>query len=114
VFFFTNVSMTPLLMQRLQAEHQWKNWNGKGYADVLPYVQKAFSEVLSDVESALPVAYRSDLLRMIRELCEPDPAMRGHPKNRTGHFNPYSLERYISDLNALARRAEAQISRRVA
>ena len=111
-FFFANASVTPLLMQRLQPEHRWNAWGGS-YEDVLPYIQQAFASILVDIQAEFPMQMSAQLIRMVRELCEPDPAKRGHPRNRIGHSNPFSLERYVSDLNALARTAETQLKKRI-
>lgn len=43
-------------------------------------------------------------MRSIRELCHPDPARRGHPRNLSG-FNPLGLERYISLYDRLVMKA---------
>jgi eukaryotic-like serine/threonine-protein kinase len=45
---------------------------------------------------------------LIKELCNPDIAARGHPKG-IGKHNQYSLERYVSLLDLAAKRLEVQI-----
>lgn len=53
----------------------------------------------------LPEELLADTNDLIWCLCNPNPAKRGHPKNvfRTG--NPFGLERIVSKLESLARRA---------
>ena len=51
------------------------------------------------------------LVRAIRELCDPDPKRRGHPKDHAGVGSPYRLERYESEFNLLAAHAERGLLR---
>jgi hypothetical protein len=41
---------------------------------------------------------------IVSQLCEPDPLIRGHPLNRMGAQDRYSLNRYISMLAAIKAR----------
>lgn len=103
LFLFTGASTTPAIVAKLDASH--KPYAGSGYAAVLPYVRAAFNEVAEEFANELPDGLE-DLVTIFRELCDPEPGLRGHPKARTGPGNPYSLERYVSRLNLLASRAE--------
>jgi hypothetical protein len=111
VFFFTGVGMTALLRQELHPAHAWRTpfttggWTGD-YAGVLLYVRDAFGRVMSYVSSQLAEEVRGELTVAIRQLCEPDVALRGHPNNRVGRGSQHSLERYISLFNLLASKAE--------
>lgn len=107
VFMFTRTSMTSLIQHELEHFHHWQLWKGS-YEQVLPFVRDAFGRALLRVENEIPDTVRGDLMRMIRQLCDPDPEVRGHPRNRGV---PYELERYINELNLLARRAEAKAFR---
>jgi hypothetical protein len=54
--------------------------------------------------------YGNELLLCIRQLCDPDPAVRGHPRTRavmTGVGNVYDLERYLSVFSRLASEARS-------
>lgn len=103
VWFFTGMSATGLLVQYLIPEHRPENWNST-YAEVLPYIREAFSKVLEVFKDSSPAGAGDDLTQMVGELCEPDPALRGHPKNRGKSGVQFSLERYISRLDLLAKR----------
>lgn len=105
VFFFTGTAMTPLLRAHLHSAHVWGKWSGT-FDDVLPYVREAFGRVMLELRSQLPEIVRDDVLIPVRELCEPDPRLRGHPLNRRGHGNQYGVERYVAKFDLLARRAE--------
>jgi hypothetical protein len=106
VFFFSGIGMTVRLLQELHHAHSWLEWPGT-YDEVLPYVRAAFQRVLDSLRQDVPGDVRDNILRIVRELCEPDPKLRGHPLNRGRLGSQYSLERYVSEFNLLAARAEA-------
>lgn len=105
VYLFTGQAMTSQLIEELAPQHRPGAW-GDSYAEALVHVRSAFDRVMQFVESQCPECVRADLNARIRELCDPDPNLRGHPTDRTGHRNPYSLERYVADFDKLARKAE--------
>jgi eukaryotic-like serine/threonine-protein kinase len=107
VFFFTGVSMTSLLLVELDRSQHWSVWPGT-YADILPHLRNAFSKAVPKVSAAINSEVRSDLTTAVRQLCDPDPSLRGHPMNRGRHGNPFSLERYVSQFNLLASRLYGQ------
>lgn len=109
-FFFGGVTMTGALGSELRQEHHRHFWAGT-YEDLLPFLRKAFGEVIVRLENDLAPEVREPLSCMIRELCEPDPSLRGHPRTRAMRGNPYALERYVSSLNLLATRAEGRLLR---
>jgi serine/threonine protein kinase len=105
IFFFTGVSATAGILQNLRPEHWPKRWDGT-YEGVLPYVRNAFDTAVNGWAPSLPGnKMRATLLTIIRQLCEPDPALRGHPENQFGFTNRYSLERYVSSFDLLAKKA---------
>ena len=116
-FFFTGVGMTALLRRELHPSHAWRTthsptgWSGT-YVDVLPYVRDGFDRAVAYVSGLMPDELRDDMTLAIRQLCEPDILLRGHPITRAGRGNPYDLERYVSLFNLLARRAELGLLKR--
>lgn len=106
-FLFTGLSMTALWLKELPPEQWPGRWQGT-FAEVLPYVQDAFDRAARQVEAQIPQDVRSALGTMLRRLCDPDPAQRGHPRTRAAkHGNPVSIERFMTELDLLARRAES-------
>jgi serine/threonine protein kinase len=106
VFLFEGASTTALLSSELAPEHRWRKWSGT-YVEVLPYVREAFGRVVEKFGKAMADAkLRVELQTLLRYLCEPDVSLRGHPLNRHGFAPRLSLERFISKLDLLARRAE--------
>ena len=106
MFFFADVNFTHCLVSALDPAVHPRSWRGR-YADVLPHVRDAFNRVLgvfeSDVRRATPLS-GSEVVEMVRRLCDPDPKLRGDPNHR-GTAAHYSLERYISRLDNLAYKA---------
>jgi eukaryotic-like serine/threonine-protein kinase len=101
-FLFSGVNVTALLLSHLDSQHHPKNWGGT-YEQVLPYVRSAFTKVLDDLRPLVDEIVRDDVMRLVAELCDPDLALRGHPKG-VGRPDQYSLERYVSQLDLSARR----------
>jgi eukaryotic-like serine/threonine-protein kinase len=103
-FVFARAHINSLIDNHLALEHKSFRWGGS-FSDVLPYVKAAFGDALAELKPFLPEWPRDELLSMVRELCEPDPSKRGHPLNRDGHQDQYSVARYISRLDFLAKKA---------
>lgn len=110
-FFVTGRMLTPEVSRRMAAEHRPSlgdgGWAGS-FADVLPYWREAYSLVIEDFKSDLPkdpggdlTAVSRNIIETVLQLCEPDPALRGHPHNRTGQQDQYNVDRYISLFNRL-------------
>lgn len=105
VFFFLGQGLTRLIAAELDPSFGWQTWTGR-YEDVLPYVRDAFGRVIEQFRSNIPLPIREDLVQIVRELCDPDPRLRGHPRNRNQPALQYSVQRYIARFDLLARRAE--------
>jgi eukaryotic-like serine/threonine-protein kinase len=110
LFAFTRFTMSAVLVSFLSPEHMKPNWK-EGYHEVLPYLQAAFNEALKYVADHIPMEVRSEIVLMLRQLCEPDLSKRGHPLNRFGEKNNFSLERFITKLDLLAYKAERNLLR---
>ena len=101
MFFFGGLGTTSALLAHLSPRHSPENWSGT-FGEALPFVRKAFVESLTLMAMQIPELIRTEINTAVRELCDPDPDIRGHPKNRIGHQNPYGLERYVSLFDRLA------------
>ena len=108
---FTTVAMTPLVMTGLDKRFHWHRWHGS-YDEVLPYIRAAFSEAVVYVADEFPLEFKIELTETLKQLCDPDPSLRGHPRDRgMRSSNPYSLQRYVSQFNLLASKAEIKFRR---
>ena len=104
-FLFTGSGTTPLLADRLRPEHHWDVWTG-AYSDVLPYVRDAMEDVMTAVTMQMNDSIRRDMEPLDRYLSEPDPGLRGHPRNRTGGGARFGVERFVSGFDRRAKRCE--------
>ena len=110
VFFCTKVSMTHLLGKRLNKEHHWRYWSGT-YREVLPYIQEAFAAIVRELHEEISPDYPKEIPDLVKQLCNPNPDLRGHPKN-FGKGNKYALERYVSIFDRLAKKAEWSLTKK--
>jgi serine/threonine protein kinase len=108
---FTTIGMTPLVTMGLDKRFHWTNWRGS-YEEVLPYVRIAFAEAVDYIADEFPIECKNELTEIVKQLCEPDPLLRGHPRDRAMKSgNQYSLQRYISQFDLLAAKAEFHMMR---
>jgi serine/threonine protein kinase len=111
-FLFSGRNVTGLLLGNLNSAHHPSVWTGT-YDQVLPYLSASFSKLLEDLAPQIDVVVREDVLRIIRELCTPDLSRRGHPRG-LGRHDQYSLQRYVSMLDAASTRTALRARQRAA
>jgi serine/threonine protein kinase len=113
-FFFLGQGFTPLLLQKIEKNYLPQSlggeWTGT-YIEALPMVRRAFTDVLDELSIQIPGEFRDEVVKSVRELCEPDPALRGHPLTRKA--SQFDLSRYISQFDLLASRAAISARRQV-
>ena len=112
VFLLTHTSMTSKLISRLPRNFHPQSW-GDLYEDVLPYIQHEFDILMRELRSEIDDSNLGDeIIQLIKQLCNPDPRLRGHPKNVINTGNQFSLERYVSAFDRLAIHAEIMLNRK--
>ena len=112
MYFFAGTSMTHLLLKRLDTRLHPSNYRYR-YRDILPYIEHEFLGIIREMKIRLPERYSEELSQTIAHLCNPDPDQRGHPKNLVSKDSRmrYSVERYISFFELLAKRAQYERNR---
>jgi len=115
-FLLTGIHMTALVVAELDASARPQVWGGT-YAAVLPQVRAAYSAVLKKIAAYLPdgADYGAELVVCISQLCDPEVSRRGHPLTRAIQANGgniYSLERYVSIFDRLAKAADVHARRK--
>lgn len=114
-FILAKRMVSPEVINALAYEFKPREFYGgwqDSYVTVLPHWRVEFDAVMANTKAAFVGAEENEkvvleaLMRMVLELCEPDPRMRGHPRNRQGQQDQYGLARYITELDLLARRAK--------
>ena len=68
--------LTTLLSQKLAAIHHWSRWAGH-FDDIVPELAAAYELTLGDLREGIPSILRDPLVNAARELCQPNPALRG-------------------------------------
>lgn len=117
LFLFSGTCTTPALMASIQPDYIPQMFEGpfRGtFNDALPHLRAALQQICDDFPDVGDPAVRARLLQCFRQLCEPDPALRGHPKNRTGAADPYAVERFAAFFDLEARRASHLVLPRAA
>ena len=116
-FLFSQVSMTHLLSKRVTKQHRWDRWQG-AYSEVLPYLQHYFAQAVREIggfvrdsQEYAQIEFADEIAECVNQLCNPDPRLRGHPRNIKYGGNQYSLERYVSAFDLLAKKAEWALMR---
>jgi len=104
-FMFTGRTMNAWLADELAPEHHWHEF-GDSYVEAIPYLQDAMGRVLSTMRSRPESEVPAAMCDVIAYLCEPDALRRGHPSTHRGVGHSYSLERVISNIDLIAKRAQ--------
>ena len=97
-FLITGVPYTGILEMNLDSSFRWNNWGGT-FSDVLPALLDAHDLVTERLQDILHKSISSEISQMIWQLCHPDPNLRGDTKARQRNQNPFSLRRYVTQLN---------------
>jgi len=106
-FYFTGISMSALLRKHIPDNFSWERWTGP-YEELSPYLENAFSNALIEFETNIDV-FKKELREIVEYLCNPFPEKRGHPKNFTSAINNFDLERFVTLLDVLKRKAELDL-----
>jgi serine/threonine protein kinase len=116
LFLFTGMTATAAWLNELQPEFRPWSLNGSyrgSYEDALPHLRSAMQAVCSTFPDFGDGRVRAVAVRIFRELCDPDPELRGHTRARAGG-DRYSVERYITEFDLEARRTARQVVSKVA
>lgn len=107
-FYFSGVTMSALLQKNLPSKFNWLTWEN-GYKEVLTYIDDSFYKSLEEFnENVKEHKWGSKLVQLVEYLCNPYPEKRGYPKNIESSGSSYSMERFISTLDYLQKKAEIE------
>lgn len=108
-FFIAGAALTPTLRSLLRPEHNPFNWAGT-FDEALPYIREAFGRALELMDAEFPRDNSGNFSREVIELrsaicqlCDPDPSTRGHPHNVQSGDSQYSVRRYVTLFDRLAK-----------
>lgn len=105
VFAFTNIVFPEYVLARLSSSYKPEVW-GDSYETVIDHVNSACIEALDALSSDFPAPFRSELIDIVRDLCHPNPSLRGRTVEKlTPPAGPLWLERYVTRFDRLEKRA---------
>jgi serine/threonine protein kinase len=112
VFYFAGISMSALLLKYLPNNLHFTIWNGT-FDEIKPYLVEAFSNAITEFKDCIEDEYfKNEISQIVEQLCFPFPEQRGHPKNIANKlYSNFNLERFITKLDVLTKRAELKIKR---
>ncbi len=109
VFYFSGISMSALLRKHIPDNFSWETWTGL-FEELTPYLENAFSKALDEFESNISRDdLKKDLRQLVEYLCNPFPDKRGHPQSIATRGSNYGMERFVTILDVLKRRAEVRL-----
>ncbi|MBL8776056.1 MAG: hypothetical protein JNK12_09000 [Acidimicrobiales bacterium] len=108
VFLATGSGLTALIFKELDPTFHHRVWPNS-YRNVLPYVRDAYDRALLGIADRIREPLRGDLMKVIREMCDPDPALRGSP--RLEGLPRYAIGRYTSLFDRLSKQADLHLAR---
>ena len=117
-FLFGLGNATADLVDRLHIGMRPRRCQGGWHGDfktVLPHLEYAFSAMMTEFNThmsrRLTPEIASELTDITYQLCHPNPARRGHRRNRIGVEQPYGLARFISAFDLLRMKASVRLRR---
>lgn len=117
LFLFTGISATAAWVDELDLALIPKSIGGPfrgSYEAAMPFVRNALQDACEQFPDLGDPRLTQVTLQCFRELCDPDPALRGHPRARQGHYDRLSTERYIALFDLEAKRAGGSAIKRAA
>ena len=104
VFTFTNICFPEYVIGKLAAPHRPGVW-GDSYEQVIDHIKAATVDALSELSTEFPERFRDDLTEIVRDLCHPDPTIRGRVGVNKAAAGPLWLERYVAKFDILKKKA---------
>lgn len=109
VYYLTGGTMNGILFKYLP-EHFHPAHYTIPFDAVKGYLMDAFEQAIRDIGTSIDNnSLKERILNVIRHLCCPDPQRRGHPKTILSADSNYNLERFVSELDYLSRKAEFEL-----
>ena len=110
-FAFTGTTPTAAYMElpkNILAREWGGLWAGT-YEMIFPQIAATFSSYLEKIRALFPAWAADDLLIMVSQLCTPEYLKRGAPESRVFQNSPIGIDRFITRLDVLAKKAAIQV-----
>lgn len=105
VYVFTNIVLPAHVFDRLDPVYKPSAW-GDPYPQVVPHIKAALEKSLAEMAEDFPLAFREDMISMVRDMCNPDPEKRGTgsgPRSDAG--TSLWLQKFVSRFDIMEKRA---------
>ena len=110
-FYFSGISMSALLTKHIPDTFKWGMWKGL-FEEIKPYLENAFTIALQEFSNSInDNNIKHDLILLVKYLCNPLPEKRGHPRSIKLRGNNYSMERFVTMLDLLKKKAELKLNK---
>jgi eukaryotic-like serine/threonine-protein kinase len=102
-FYFSDMTMTALIKSKLADKISWTNLETQGhYKELLTLIELAYEDALQELALSINEdKIRNTVVTIVRYLCHPNPAKRGHKKTIEQAEPNYDLQRFITMLSRL-------------
>jgi serine/threonine protein kinase len=107
VFLLSGMNMLGLMLSFIPDVYNHLKWGGT-FEQIKPVLMDAYHKSLAKVSQDFPSKIKADVTEVIAQLCHPIPEERGNPQNICTSVTRYSLQRYISIVDRLAKTMELQ------
>ena len=110
VYYLSMMNLTTLINQICPCS--LKEWASKGaeYTEVLPEITHAFNQAIEEIKSSICVAeLRQPIAEIIEGLCHPEPERRGYPSGFSRLQANTDLQRVLTKLDVLYRKAQLML-----
>ena len=108
-FYFLRLNLQQIILCEMEKNDLIKNITRRDFQSDLPYFQEGFTYALKMLENEISkysLTLKNELIPLVKMLCEPDPSLRGHPADIKSKHSQYSLIRFISKFDQIAKKAE--------
>ncbi|MDH4100185.1 MAG: protein kinase [Nitrospirota bacterium] len=104
-YLITDSNFLTLMISNTPETYRPLNWGGS-FDEVKPHILQAYNVALAEVVDRIDSRIREPLGEIIAQLTHPIPEQRGIPRGFTTSLPQYSLQRYISIVDRLAKMLE--------
>lgn len=104
-YMITDSNFLSLLVRNIPDTYHYLNFGGT-FDEVKPHLIDAYNKTLDEIKNRIDMSIREDLFDIIAQLTHPVPEQRGIPKGLRTSLSQYSLHRYISIVDRLAKKVE--------
>lgn len=113
VQLFLGHCMSALVQHFVEEKFKARNWQGS-FHEVVPYLQASHATVIGHLLAAVEAAtgeeeMAGEFTAAIAQTTDPDPANRGHPKDKASRTSSFAVRRYVSLMNKLSSQARLRM-----